>query len=208
MSRPDNRARAARILVLLGVLCVGVGSCGVGAGIQLVQADSIPPAVTLPEGEASQEEAREAMNRAFEVSRAGAPYSRTLAGANAVVSALLLFGGVLLFLRRGGAIWWITQGAIANAVWVVAFAVSHISQLLATRSELVAVLGEWMAAVQRDDPGSMTFPDFGENLIWVPIGLEIVGTVLKVGFFAWLAWRIRKPDIGGMLEEAERDRQR
>ena len=194
MATSQQVVRAARAALIIAFVLMIVGTCGFsGALVDLSSA--VPPAATLgPEPELT--ETVEAVARALAAVLRRSPLAEALATANALVSAMLVVGAVLLLMRRSSAPWWIGQAAAANAIWTVVDATSGIRQLLRERSELLPVLER--LAVQAQQPGASPALT-GNHFLWMHV-VRIAGFgLLQVVFFAWIAFRVRRPDVRELL---------
>jgi len=202
--RPDPTLRAARAALLLVAFMGILGSCGVANGLTAFAEEAVLPAPVAPgTGPGTSEEASEAVARAMADTLNRAPYGRGLAGGNLLVSAMLLVGGTLLFIRRRSAPWWITQAALANGLWTVADATSQIAQLFGSRGELTEVYDrqiEAYLAEQGATAGEM--PLRGEHYLWLWVATFAGFALVRMALYAWLAWRVRRPDLRALLVDS------
>lgn len=201
MVAPDGRVSRAK-LVLTSLLIV-VGSCGTINGIGTATYDSVPAAANVQEN-ADIDEATEGLNRALEATRAQSPFRRFLGISNAIVSVLLVLGGVFLLLNRTAAVWWITQAAIANILYCFIEAAADVHQVFASSAELGPVFEVWGRAQAAEAGGPATWSLTGDQYVMVTAVVMVCTGLLKASFIGWLGWRARRTDIQTLLENAER----
>lgn len=190
----------------MAVVLMLAGSCGAGNSIVRLTGGPTPGSVqTLPD-DASLDtvEAQRAALEAMARTAREAPYVRVLDATNIALSAMLLVGGTMLLLLRRDGPWWVTQAATANALWTVAFAASHVYQLVANAPELRSKLRA-LAEAMRADPRVPAASLPVDGLV-LAVGARVAVALLTVHLYGWLAWRVRRPDIREVLEEAERAR--
>ena len=193
-------------MLLVAVVVMLTGTCGVGNGAGgLMEGETAEVPRMLPDG-ASLEvvEATDALNEALARSARDAPFRRPLAAANVVVSAMLLVGGILLSLLRRSGPWWVTQAVIANILWTCANATSHIWQLQANSGELRRLLRALTRAMESDPElreGRLPFDE-----LTLTIAMRVGLALIAIAVYLWMGWRVRRPDIEGVLVEAERNR--
>ncbi|MFW6023251.1 MAG: hypothetical protein ACOC9O_00770, partial [Myxococcota bacterium] len=132
---PSPRRRTFALLALL----VLMGSCGVAKGTQNV--GSRPPGADF----ATAAESVEMAEVEEELARFSPPLRRPLAAANIVVSALLLIAAWTVASGRPSRLWWVTQAALANAVWTGLDAGTQVAGLFAAQDELVPLLERALA---------------------------------------------------------------
>lgn len=203
MPRPDPTLRAARSALLLVAFMGILGSCGVADGLAAFGEDAVLPAPVVPgTGTTSSEEATEAVARAMADTLQRAPYRRALAAANLLVSVMLLVGGSLLLMRRRSAPWWITQAALANGLWTAADAASQVAQMFQARGELTEVYDRQIEAYLSEQGATAgEMPMRGEHYLWLWVATFLGFALVRVAIYAWLAWRVRRPDLRGLLAE-------
>ena len=206
MAKPDSRVRGSRALVVIAVVVMAFGTCGAGNGfVGLTEAGAAEPPRILP-ADASLEvvEASDALSSALARAAREAPGRRALDAANIVVSGMFLVGGVLLILLRRTAPWWVTQAAIANILWTCAHTASHVWQLAASATELRRLL-RGLAEAMASDP-TIREESLPIDELSLTIAMRIGLALVVVLAYVWVLWRVRRPDIAGVLDDAERHR--
>jgi hypothetical protein len=206
VSLADSRVRGSRALLVAAVVLMLTGTCGVGNGIVGVSTEGAAEAPRILPANASLEvvEASDALHTALARTAREAPFRRALDSANVLLSAMLLAGGVLLILLRKSGPWWVTQATVANILWTAAYAGTHVYQLQVNAGELRRLLRELAAAMAADpqiQEGSLPMDE-----LTLTIAMRIGLATLAIAVYGWIAWRIRKPDVRAVLEEAERTR--
>lgn len=148
--------------------------------------------------------ARDESRRALTVALWHTPGRRAIDVANLLASALLVLAGSMLLVRRTTAPWWITQAALLNVLWsvvqtaVVASGVVRSSGALAPVFERELVLR--FSAMQAGDaahPSALPFT--GRDIVWSYFALVIAVGLVRLGVYAWLLSRARKPDLMALL---------
>jgi len=192
----DQRTRASRVTALVAVALVAVGSCGgMDSFIRATGGSEIPAApMVSEESDPQASEATENLQRAIQETLSRAPLQETLDGVNVALSLLLVVAGMMLLLRRRNAVWWVTQAAVANALWTAGQMTSQVWQLQASSDELEMVIERHEAT---GGPIQGTY-----YLVAVFVGLALV----RVLAYAWVAWRVRRPDVADLIEDAEAQR--
>lgn len=206
MAPPDSRVRGSRALVVIAAVVMAFGTCGAGNGyVGFTEEGAVEPPRILP-ADASLEvvEASEALSTALARTARDAPARRALDAANIVVSLMFLVGGVLLILLRRSAPWWVTQAAIANILWTCAHTTSHVWQLATSATELRRLLRR-LAEAMAADP-SIRDQSLPIDELTITIAMRIGLALILILVYAWILWRIRRPDIAMVLDEAERHR--
>lgn len=200
----QTTVRAARASAVIGVILAAVGMWGVHRGIVELASG---PATAQPESTAATplEEAEEASSRAVLEVLDGAPLRRPLSAANAVVSALLLVGGFMLFTRRGSAPWLVAQAAVANAVWTGAEITSQITALLASAGQLTNLFDAEITALAHAE-ASGDLPVDGSHKLGMLVAMVAGVGLARVVLYGWIGLRVRRADIRELIEAAHRAR--
>lgn len=201
MSAPEDRKPARALLVLAGALAV-VGSCGVTNGIRGLGTVRQPAAseVDAADGRVAETSASSAA-KLHEVVW-DAPLRRPLAAANIVVSVMLVAGAVLLAQRRAAAVWWVTQTAVANALWTASEVARELTRLVGASDELAAVLGRELEArlAARDATDVLPADAAGVYMLWLYGAVFAISGLVRIAFYVWVGIRTRRPDVQALLE--------
>lgn len=192
---PERKTSPARAILPLAVLLTLLGTCGASQGMHELS-DSPRAQVEPPDDLDEAGEAQLALNEALAEAVDSDPNRRALGAANILVSFLLIAASVLLTIRRASAVWWITQAALANIVYVVAQTISLGVHVAGAGEQLTSLIEASMAA-QTGGP-----PPFAEasNSVLVLLGLGLAGTALaRIGFLLFILWRCRRSDVRAAL---------
>lgn len=184
---PERRSRIRAIVLI--ILLVTMGSFGISGGIGGLAADRTPevPASLEPDTQAALEAGRAAGEAVFR-----APLRRPLAAANIAVSALLLIAAWKVATGRPTLRWWVTQGALANAVWTGLETGMYAFALMHHRGEILPLLEQDVAERAAAAPGA---PD---QLLsaQVAFGTYFVTFALyglfRIGLYGVMVWLARK----------------
>jgi hypothetical protein len=206
VAKPDSRVRGSRALIVVAVAVMAFGTCGAGNGFVGLTEEGVaePPRILPADASLEVIEASEALSNALARVAREAPARRALDAANIVVSGMFLVGGVLLILLRRSASWWVTQAAMANILWTCAHTTSHVWQLGAKASELRRLLRR-LADSMANDP-TIREESLPIDELSLTIAMRIGLALVVILAYAWVLWRVRRPDIATVLEEAERHR--
>lgn len=205
MAQVDPTVRGSRAIVLLAIIAIFAGSCGIGNAITGLTADSMVPAAPVPTGSSPElGEASTAVQRELARAAMEAPYRRPLDAANLVVSGMLIAGGLMLFGRRSNAPWWITQAAVANILWRIAHSGSYVYQLERESRALGAAFERQRQAIEAD-PAAESWMT-AVNGLGPTMTIHIVVSAIPVALWIWVIWRVRRPDVVAVLQAAERSR--
>ena len=173
----EEHGTAARTAFALALVLTILGCYGVFRGVQGL-------------GEFLGSGAEAASDQEFLTAFYNDPHRRPLAAANILVSAMLLIGASLLVARRKSAIWWLRQTALANVIWVGVHLGSVLHHTYANAPELLALL----------DAGTGGLIRSGESRFdWLVVTLIVFGSI-NVLAYAFVGWRVGRPDIRAFLE--------
>lgn len=174
------------LLSLLGML-------GIYAGLHELS-DSARPDIDAPEGLEEEEQAQFAFNEAFFEVRSQDPNRRALGAANVLVSVLLIVASFMLTARRVSAIWWVTQGAIANILFVVVETISSLAHIVGAQEVLMPAIRRWVAA-----QGQPTGDDTAMGVLVVIYVSLVVSALVRIAFLLFVLWRGRRSDVRAVL---------
>jgi hypothetical protein len=188
---PPTEPRSVRTRqVLLVVLLMLMGSCGVGNGVSGLRSGS-PPEVE--EGRTSMGEATVELAEALGQALHAAPLRRVLAAANVVVSLLLPIAAATVLTRRRSLQWWVTQGALANGVWTVLDAGSQIAALLRGRPELLPKIEQELVARRATDPAlaEVDAATSAPHVLYGLVGLAVAFGLMRLALYGATLWLAR-----------------
>jgi hypothetical protein len=193
-SRSPEGAPRGRQVVLV-VLLMLMGSCGVGNGITGLRAGATPAIEDTGNLHEATLELAEALGRVVH----NAPMRRALAAANIVVSLLLPFAAATVLTRRSSMRWWVTQASLANAVWTGLDVGSQSAALLRARDELLPLLEQELAQRRASDAGLADLDPQGTApaLLYALVGLVVVGGLLRLGAYGVAIWMARRLEPHG-----------
>jgi hypothetical protein len=199
----------ARAVLTVALLCFALGSCGVvrawgeleGARAEV----SVGPGRRPERAEVLQ--ASEAFARTLAAARTGDAHRRFFLWANLVVSGLLLVAWVNLLRRRPTAVWWVTQAAVANLAWTVGDAASAVMAYTSRASSLDRTFLAYARALEdagRLEPGSVAQLE-GVRSAAALSTAAVLAAALSSALYAWLVWRVRRPDVAEALGGRDAD---
>ncbi len=180
----EEQRTPPRALGLLAILLVMLGSCGTVGGALGLEVNPIPRAADAVSGGGEDDAAEQAGRKAIEVLLLS-EWRRPLAGANLVVSTLLVVAGVSLLRRRPTAIWWTTQACLANGLLAVAEGVTQTLSLRERWNEIVHL------SPAHADVGLSTANETAQAIV--------VAAAIRLALYAFLIWRVRRADVRGVL---------
>lgn len=173
----DDERRSRRRLVLLLVLLVTTGSCGVSSGIGAVQPSPPGAQFVAPSDNPVWAAAEE------QLADVAGPLRRVLGGANIVVSALLLVAGWAVATGRHSRVWWVTQAALANAVWVGLDVGSTAFGLLKAKKQLMPAIEKLIKAQPAPPPKAAAWAPDPHSVLYGYIVLMILLGLVRVAVF-------------------------
>ena len=176
-------AKAARSSLFLAISLTVFGTCGVGSGHQEYEGLPVDVDTTAP-------------IQKIGVTLREHPYSRPLAVANMVVSAMLIIGGMMLSFRRKSAVWFIRNAVTANVLWIV---VSTIAVIYFANKES-ALLSSTMAQWMHTQPGARTSTISSDTLVTIMLVMQSVFACLSALLHTALGVRASRPDIQEFLD--------
>lgn len=180
--RPPPRRRTLALLALL----VLMGSCGMAKGTQNV--GSGPPGADFATGADSVEMAE----IEEELARFSPPLRRPLAAANILVSALLLIAAWTVASGRPSRVWWVTQAALANAVWTGLDAGAQVSGLFAEKEELVPLLERALAETGNAAAEAPAWMRDGHTVLYVTTAVLIGHALVRLALYGVAIWLTRQ----------------
>jgi hypothetical protein len=193
----------ARAALFVSICMTVLGTCGVGNGVAGANQTSLPAPPPPPaEGEPPRElDVFEAAQSAplYEVLWES-PYRRPIAGANVVVSAMLLVGSFLLTFRRPSALWWLRNAIAANVLWALVNFAHTAVRLLAPGPELYA----------RMEAHARTYESLGDALdgrivVIQAVVMAGVAAIVSAALHLAIAWRAHRPDIRAFIESGREE---
>jgi hypothetical protein len=189
---PEGAPRGRQVVLV--VLLMLMGSCGVGNGITGLRSGATPPIEDTGDLHEATVELAEALGQVLQ----NAPMRRALAAANIVVSLLLPFAAATVLTRRSSMRWWVTQASLANAVWTGLDVGSQATALLRARDELLPLLEQELAQRRASDAGLADLDPQGTApaVLYALVGLVVVGGLVRLGGYGvaiWLARRLHPP---------------
>jgi len=170
---------------MLAMVLTTLGSCGTVTGLIGVQMDPYVPVGEATDDATDEENLAQARDLVADAVLRS-PYRKPLAGANVVVSILLFWAGFSLIRRRKTATWWVSQGALANAFLV----------LVESGAQWHAITSHWEEIVGWNAEIGLT----AGNTFLVTLA---VTTVMRLAVYAWILWRVKRPDLQTALREAD-----
>lgn len=180
---------APRTAFVLSLLLIMLGSCSVETAIGQLQGP-MPERIDLGEKNVD----LQSIPRAILETALDAPQRRPLAATQVVVGGMLLVGWFLLTLRRSAAPWWITQACIAAGLWSVVETGTHILVIRAKWTPLYNLAKRFVETLPKDQ-AAITPAMF----LWESVAAVVITTGIRLALLAWIAWRVRRADIRGML---------
>lgn len=198
VAQVDRTVRGSRAIVVLAVILIFAGSCGIGNAVTGLTTDAVVPAAPVPTGASPElDEASAAVQRELARAALEAPYRRPLGAANLVVSAMLIVGGIMLFTRRPSAPWWITQAAVANILWRVGHSSSYLYQLERNADALRGAFARQRQAIEVT-PDAQAWMLFTDALVPTMI-MHAALSAIPVALWVWVIWRVRRDDVRAVL---------
>lgn len=178
--------RVRRRLVGLLALLVLTGSWGVSAGAASLG--------STPRGASFEAPASDPQVAALEEELAALrmPLQRPLGAANIVVSILLLAAAWAVATARPTRVWWVTQAALANAVWTGLEAGSQVFGLLGAKGRLLPAFRDAMQTGPPPPPDAPAWMTDGRMLLYMGVGLIVTFAFVRLGVYALMIWLARR----------------
>lgn len=198
----DPRLRSALRVAFLASL---LGSCGAAGGLGQLEApaagvsDEGPLDTTASQG---REEARAANRVLWELVNQD-PLRRVMGASNALLSGLMIVAAVMLFRRRPSAIWWLTQAALANSLFILARALAAALRIHALAPRLTSTMAAYLAATTPDPQANaeLTGAAFANAMLVMMLAMPVLWALVDVALHLGVAWRARRADVRGWLDE-------
>lgn len=192
--------RTGRPLAAIALVLTLLGTCGVTSSFANLGTRTPPDLPAVEHPDAAVAAAATDSARAVVEALWTSPFRKALSAASVVTSLLLLVAGGFLIARRPTAPWWIGQAAVANILVTIGEAASQLAGILGASDRLVPLL-EQEIAVRRamhggDDGGVFE----ASHVLTIYVVLAVGYALFRIGIFAWLGWRARRPDVRHALE--------
>jgi hypothetical protein len=190
----------ARALILVSSLAFVLGNCGAMRSCAALRpGPEPPPTLTTTHQNAAESAAYTAFSTELTTALLKPAHRRLASAANLAVSVLLVLAASVLLLRRQTGVWWLTQAALANVAWTIGDCVSFGVALRAAPNIDRAYLAYAAAAGQLPPETLRELARTGPGFTDVALVLYIAGACASGLLYAFLFWRVRRPDVAEVL---------
>jgi len=190
----------ARALVLVSSMAFVLGNCGAMSSCAALS-PSTTPTSTLGATHQTEAESKayEDFARRLTDTLVRPVHRRVVAAANLAVSMLLIVGASVLLLRRQSGVWWLGQAALANIAWSIGDCISFGAALRTGGGIDRAYLAYAEAAGQLPPETLAELSRGGPGFTGVALALYLARAALAVSLYAFLYWRVGRPDVAEAL---------